>query len=145
MTAIYVDALLRAYPAIKEVWLIGSRANGSAKPSSDWDYLVMADCSTLRALSVHAAFNDPTVDLLVVYDGNNFRKPWPDGYREKKGSLAGWEWRRISGTDARYKTTKPPEDDDWVKEGAAKRVFPRSGGRADACPTTSGCHGKSGL
>jgi hypothetical protein len=39
----YVEALLRRYGAIKEVWLIGSRAAGSANPSSDWDYIAFAD------------------------------------------------------------------------------------------------------
>jgi predicted nucleotidyltransferase len=51
MTTTYIDALLTAYPSIKEVWLIGSRADGSAKPTSDWDYIILADQWVLSALS----------------------------------------------------------------------------------------------
>jgi predicted nucleotidyltransferase len=73
------------------VWLIGSRAAGSASPNSDWDYLVFADRQTFDDLARNEAFNDPEIDLLVVYDGDQFSKPWPDDSRQKKGSLLGWE------------------------------------------------------
>jgi hypothetical protein len=113
------------YPSIKQIWLIGSRADGSAKPSSDWDYIVMADQSALDALSVDSRFNDPAIDLLVVYDGDQFRKPWPDGSREKHGSLTGWNWKETSEGKATYRATKPRDDDDFnvsVMTGVATRV-----------------------
>ena len=130
MTAEYREELLRAYPSIKQIWLIGSRADGSAKSSSDWDYIVMADQSTLDALSAAPHFNDPVIDLLVVYDGNQFRKPWPDGDKEKRGSLTGWEWKEISEINATYKATKPQDNDDfcsWITLGRAVRVYPCTG------------------
>jgi hypothetical protein len=127
VTATYVEALTRAYPTIKEIWLIGSRANDEASETSDWDYIAFADQKTLGALSDNPNFNDPTVDLFVVYDGNNFCKPWLGENREKKGSLTAWEWHRVNDTEARYKATKARDDDDfssWIKTAKAKRVFP---------------------
>jgi hypothetical protein len=128
VTTAYIENLLRAYPNIEQVWLIGSRADSSATASSDWDYMIMADQRTLDDLVAAPHFNVSGVDLLVVYDGDNFRKPWPDGEREKHGSLMGWEWREVSAVEAVYKATKPREDDDfysWVKQGRAVRLFPR--------------------
>jgi hypothetical protein len=69
----------------------------------------MADGHTAAA----PVFNDPRVDLLVVYDGDNFRKPWPDGDREKHGSLSGWDWKQTSCGEAVYRATKPRDDDDF--------------------------------
>jgi Polymerase beta, Nucleotidyltransferase len=51
MTTEYVSALVSAYSAIREVWLYGSRANETARPDSDWDYLAFADEATLVSLS----------------------------------------------------------------------------------------------
>ncbi len=138
MTAAYIDELLRAYPSIKQVWLIGSRADGSAKPSSDWDYFVMADQSTLDALSAAKRFNDPAIDLLVVYDGDHFRKPWADGDREKHGSLKEWDWQETTQSgEATYRATKPLDNDDfysWIKQGRAARIYPASStGAPDDC------------
>ena len=113
MTTAYIEGLIRAYPSIQEVWLIGSRAAGLAKRRSDWDYIVIADQITLQSLAASPRFNDPRVDLLVVYDGGNFRKPWPVGDREKHGSLSGWHWSQSSDVEAVYRATKPRDDDDF--------------------------------
>jgi predicted nucleotidyltransferase len=43
MTTQYVAELTATYPGIREVWLLGSRANGTATEASDWDYLVFLD------------------------------------------------------------------------------------------------------
>jgi predicted nucleotidyltransferase len=129
MTTAYVKELIVSHPTIAEVWLIGSRAEGSARPTSDWDYLVIADQRTLESLSAKPEFNDPKVDLVVVYDGDNFRKPWLDGDRDKYGSLSGWDWNQTSESEAHYRATKARSDDDfysWVSQGRAVRVYARS-------------------
>ncbi len=87
----------------------------------------MADQSTLDALSAAPRFNDPAVDLLVVYDGNQFRKPWSDGDRQKHGSLKGWAWKEISEVEATYRATKLRDDDEsnvWIRMATAVRVYP---------------------
>lgn len=128
MTVEYVAVLIAAYPAIREVWLIGSRADNTASPSSDWDYLAFADRFTFDDLARRDGdLNDPAIDLLLVYDDDQFCKPWPDGERQKKGSLSGWEWRKQSDTHATYRATKPRGGDDFnvqVTTGTATRVYP---------------------
>jgi hypothetical protein len=128
MTAAYIEELLKTYSGIKQVWLIGSRANGLAEPPSGWDYVIMADQSTLDALSEATRFKDPTIDLLVVYDGDHFRKPWPDGSGDAHGSLTDWGWTETSANgEATYQATKPLNDghfSTWMKPGLAARMFP---------------------
>jgi hypothetical protein len=111
MTTEYVSQISAAYPAIREVWFIGSRANGTERPDSDYDYMAFADGDTLAALSQSQRFNWPDIDLLVVFDGLNFAEPWPDPNRPKGGSLDEWEWRPVSKTLATYRATKPGPDD----------------------------------
>lgn len=41
----YTSDVVAAYPNIDEVLLFGSRANGCARPESDWDCMVFADDS----------------------------------------------------------------------------------------------------
>jgi hypothetical protein len=97
MTTAYVWGLVSAYPDIREIWLIGSQADGSARSDSGWDFLAFADVSALSSLAASSAFNRSEVDLLIVYDGDNFCKPCPDGDREKKGSLTAWNWHQAVG------------------------------------------------
>jgi predicted nucleotidyltransferase len=129
MTAAYVAKLVRSYPSIREIWLIGSRAAGSGTRASDWDYVAFADKATLRALIRDRVLHDPEVDLLVVHDGDEFCKPWRDGLRRKKGALSRWKWQRETETRATYEAVKPRRDDDFyqtVTTGIALRVFPWS-------------------
>jgi hypothetical protein len=59
----------------------------------------------LESLSAMLEFNFLSVDLLVVYDGDNFRKPWPDDCLklERRGESHGfldsecsWDGDRLS-------------------------------------------------
>jgi len=78
MTERYIRALTAAYPAIREVWLYGSRANDRAGPDSDWDYLAFADDDTLSDLSRDTRLHVQGIDLMIVTDGVQFAKPWID-------------------------------------------------------------------
>jgi predicted nucleotidyltransferase len=127
--AAYIAALVGAYPAVKEIWLLGSRANGSHRPDSDWDFLVFANQRVLNSLTRNSRFKRPDVDLLVVYDGDKFCKPWrdPKKARKKRGSLSGWEWKSLSD-EATYKATKESAEDEFyvdITKGRAVRVWPR--------------------
>src|SRR2546425_3288000 len=93
-----------------EAWLIGSRANQSAKATSDWDLLVFGSQTLLDALAKEAPI--PGLDLLVVFDGEEFRSPWPrqeDGHY-KTGRLRRWRWTKLSEDAAMYEGTKWPAD-----------------------------------
>lgn len=92
--ACWLAEVVRRHPGIAEVWLIGSRANGTETPESDWDFLVFPCCVVepdggletgwLRsdqgretglpagvAASIHAdsTLRRADVDFLVVTDG----------------------------------------------------------------------------
>jgi predicted nucleotidyltransferase len=104
----YLERLLTAYPTIESVWLIGSRANETARDDSDWDLLVFGSREVLDTLSKDDSFSRSDVDLLVVYDGDNFESPYGgiDNRKSKKGSLRKWEWRHFSPDLASYEACK---------------------------------------
>ena len=86
-----------------DLWLIGSQANKTAKPDSDWDFFIFGSVEFLDELESEEPI--PGLDPLVVYDGDSFRSPWPrsrDG-AAKSGSLRCWKWRRLSAEKARYR------------------------------------------
>jgi hypothetical protein len=101
------------------VWLIGSRANDTAHETSDWDLLVFGNEALIGELADQRPIEN--VDVLVVYDGNNFCSPWNDKKEgiAKAGSLADWDWQEQSDTKATYKGTKWPQD--WGSLKHAKR------------------------
>jgi len=134
MTDVYILDLVAAYPSITEVWLYGSRANDNAGPDSDWDYLVFADAETLADLSRDTRFHVARIDLMVVFDGTRFSKPWQeDGEPQKTGTLTsefgdgGLCWRKVGCREATYRATKP--DGDFVvkvlEDQRARRIYPR--------------------
>ena len=101
---IYTEQLTSAHPTIQSVWLLGSRANGTERPDSDWDLLVFGTREILDALKHNQQFHPQIVDLLVVYNGNDFEQPW--GEKQKLGSLTEWCWKESSENEATYRATK---------------------------------------
>ena len=113
-----------------EVWLIGSRANGTAKATSNWDFIVIGSSGTLGRLRSQAPI--PDLDLLVVFDGDEFSSPWPrieDG-NFKTGSLRRWQWQRLSEELATYEATKWPDD-------GAMEIATKQAARVHECQTTA--------
>lgn len=100
----YIERLCAKYQDISSVWLLGSRANGSATATSDWDLMAFGNATVLDHLRGDVEFHIDGVDLLVV-DGATgaFEKPWG---RAKEGSLKGWHWRQLSELEAEYLATK---------------------------------------
>ncbi len=67
-----------------EVWLIGSRVDGTAKAASDWDFVVFGGRDVLERLQREPAV--PSMDILVVIDANTYISPRPrleDGQRKR--------------------------------------------------------------
>lgn len=125
----YIQQLVGSYPKIKSVWLFGSRANGTAGIGSDWDLLVFGSRAILKLLGTDSRFHKDFVDLLVVYNGNDFEKPW--GEKPKSGSLPGWDWKETDSNKATYLATKPIYDENGKEEFNVKvlqckavRVYP---------------------
>ena len=104
----FVSEITQAHSGIREIWLLGSRAKGQARPDSDWNLFVFADEETLRQLGGNVRFKRADVQLLVVRDGDEFREPWGDN--PKHGYLSEWEWVKTSDREAQYFGTK------WCQE-----------------------------
>lgn len=95
-----------------EIWVIGSRANGRARPDSDTDLLIFGPDGLLE--SIRARLGRPEgVDCLVVYDGDNYKDPW----QEKSGSLTRLKWRALGENAATYVGTK------WVPDVESSAEF----------------------
>ena len=55
----YVNKIATAHRNVAEVWLLGSRANGTAIASSDWDLFAFADEATFDALVKNHELHHP--------------------------------------------------------------------------------------
>jgi len=118
----YVDYLLDAYPDIQEVWLLGSRANDTARADSDWDLLVWSnEDHLLDQLRHNKRFRRPGIDLYVLVGRWDLQphplvdqpvgQPWPadDGPPKQlwlDDRPGGLNWRDLPGAEACYTETK---------------------------------------
>lgn len=111
----YIDLLIARCPKVREVWLIGSRANGISTEVSDWDFIIFADPKAFDDLAHDKVLHREDVDLLVVDDATGeFSKPWG---KEKTGSLDSWKWVRESNSIATYRAMKWVEDEEAKEDG----------------------------
>ena len=130
----YINRLTSQHPSIQSIWLFGSRINGTYRSDSDWDFLVFGTQETLDELRQHPELKQNNIDLLVVYNGNDFKEPWsaqPGKNKQKIGSLTEWRWKKINHQIAFYEGTKEIEgserDGNFYVETkllTANRVFP---------------------
>jgi hypothetical protein len=128
----YIDELVEHAPSVREVWLVGSRANGRSTEDSDWDFLLFADQQALITLRGAQSLCREGVCVLVVVDGDRFESPWPRldnpgkfkrghlrNYENAEGSeVQSWEWQRTGDDEATYTDRK-------FREERAVRVHPR--------------------
>lgn len=108
----YFDDLWNTFEDLSSVWLFGSRVNGGVRPDSDWDFLTFGPSELLNQLKASGPLPPKDVSLMVVYDGENFRSPWPrdkDGAYEKR-SLSDWKWTAISDGQTKYQGCKELPD-----------------------------------
>lgn len=125
----YIEQLVSSYPKITSIWLIGSRANGTATKNSDWDFMIFGSKDILKSLRTDSRFHFDLIDLLVVYNGRDFEKPW--GEKSKSGSLSEWNWKEADSNNATYRATKPIYDENGKEEFNVKvlrckavRIYP---------------------
>ena len=118
--------LTRTYEGVREIWLIGSRANGTERPDSDWDLLIFADEPTFQRIRRNRCLNQLHLDLPIVQGGDEFRKPW--GKRPKHGFLSKWQWHLLSEREAQYRATRWLEDEKEcrldARQSGAQRLWP---------------------
>jgi predicted nucleotidyltransferase len=106
----YLHAVLNQATGVTEIWLIGSRANGTAAVRSDWDLLVFGGDEAHAHIKSAVGLHRDDVDLLVVDASGEFRKPWGD---PKSGSLSSWEWKLVGPDSATYRGAK------WIPDAGA--------------------------
>jgi hypothetical protein len=130
--------VLQREPAIKELWFIGSRANGTQRPDSDWDFLAFGTIAVLESLRSFPELDRRDVDFLVVTDDDHFESAWG---KNKTGSLLIWHWSKFQTNKASYLGQKfiPDEQDpdeeapfhlsslgrDITKVCAAYKIWPK--------------------
>ena len=131
----YINSLTSTYPQIREIWLFGSRSNPPYKKKSDWDFLVFADSEVLERLRHRLDIKKNDIDLLIVYDGNHFKSPWPCSDKTTKAgtlfpssiSCRNFNWNLRSKTEATYSGTKSTGNGGWdIVDRKAYRIYPKS-------------------
>lgn len=101
--SLYAGQLVDRCPALRSIWMIGTRANGEVLDSPgpfDWDLVAFADMPTLRRLRKATELHRVDVLLRVVTDGDRFEVAW--GRLHMSGSLFQWDWCQANGNEAYY-------------------------------------------
>jgi len=131
VTTQYVDRLIQSHPGIAEVWLFGSRADGTPKLNSDWDYMVfLSDQREFNGICQDRELDQPEIDLFVVV-GFRAMRPWSARDGQNKvlrldASPEGMHWtaRGASATYHSREERRPGSAsfEPFVRVRVAKRV-----------------------
>ena len=111
----FLSKVTRAYPRMREIWLLASPVKGRRRHGSAWKLLAFADEDTFQQLRRDSRFRRADVELLVVRDGDEFREPWGDN--SEPGYLSEWQWVKTSEREAQYYGTK------WVQDEKLGRAI----------------------
>lgn len=87
---------------IRAVW--SSADAGSDLAATSHQLIVFADKPTLLSLRRSDQLYRADVELLVVFDGDQFENAW--GPRRLSGSLSRWSWRQVSDELAYFDESK---------------------------------------
>ena len=93
---------------IRAVWSSADAASGPAAASHQ--LILFADRPTLASLRRSGELHRADVELLVVFDGDQFENAW--GPRRLSGSLSRWAWRQVSDELAYFDESR------WAPSGA---------------------------
>jgi hypothetical protein len=113
----FVASVLARCLEIREVWSVGHADLALAATGSARELLVFADRPTLQKLRRSDHLHHAGVELLVVFDGNQFENAW--GRRRLSGSLARWAWRQVTDELAYYDESRWA---DHAADGGVVRV-----------------------
>jgi len=73
----FVTRFAQEFPGGQEVWLFGSRADGTASENSDWDLIAFGDDQlTTAAVRSAESLRSETFSLFIGH-GDEFERPWP--------------------------------------------------------------------
>ena len=112
----FLSRVLVSCLEIRAVW--SSADAGSLLAAASHQLIVFADRPTLLSLRRSERLHRADVELLVVFDGDQFENAW--GPQRLSGSLSRWAWRQVSDELAYFDQSKwsHPERD----AGAVIRV-----------------------
>ena len=113
----FVSRVLARCLDIRALWSIGHADLALARPDSAGELLAFADRPTLQMLRKSDHLHRADVELLVVFDGNQFENAW--GPHRISGSLARWAWRPVTDELAYYDQSRWA---DHERDGRVVRV-----------------------
>jgi len=122
---LFLTEVTASCPGLKSIWLFGSRANGTATATSDWDLIAFGNETTLKYLHAAQHLHNPSIDFFVVANGDDLRAPW--GADDKLLSLSELSWDEVSDGLAEYVQSKAgsePDSSATLKKVRAIRVWP---------------------
>lgn len=101
-----IVADLASDPSVKEVWLIGSQAQESPSPNSDWDLLVCSDREPQPSPRRHE-------EVDILWCGPSGRLQVESEYAYPTLELSDFQWEPIKASRATYTAKKfvdyPPD------------------------------------
>lgn len=98
----FLSRVLVSCLEIRAVW--SSADAGSRLAGASHQLIVFADRPTLLNLRRSAELHRADVELLVVFDGDQFENAW--GPQRLSGSLSRWAWRQVSDELAYFDESK---------------------------------------
>jgi hypothetical protein len=104
----FLSRVLVSSLEIRAVWSSTDAASGLAAASHQ--LILFADKPTLLSLRRSGELHRADVELLVVFDGDQFENAW--GPQRLSGSLSRWAWRQVSDELAYFDESK------WASEDA---------------------------
>jgi hypothetical protein len=108
--------ILLCCPDIQAVWSVGH--DGSQRvPQPGSDLLIFADRITLHTLRKADSLHCTDLQVLVVFDGDQFENAW--GPDRVSGSLARWAWHRATSDVSYYDESR------WAQPEGASRMVAR--------------------
>jgi predicted nucleotidyltransferase len=127
----FLNKLINEYSDIETIRLFGKRANGDHYQDSDWDLLVFANGRVLDLLKANIKLRNESeknnIDLLVVFNGDDFKAPWKRPGEENKPykescltGVGGFGWSILSEVEAEYTEVK----DSNTRFRKAWRIWP---------------------
>ena len=98
----FLSRVLVSCLEIRAVW--SSADAGSLLAAASHQLIVFADRPTLLSLRRSERLHRADVELLVVFDGDQFENAW--GPQRLSGSLSRWAWRQVSDELAYFDESK---------------------------------------
>jgi hypothetical protein len=114
--------ILLCCPDIQAVWSVGhAHSQGAAQPGNE--LLVFADSITLHTLRKADSLHCSDLQVLVVFDGDQFENAW--GPHRVCGSLVRWAWHPAAYDVAYYDESRwaQPEGDGGTVARVRRKAF----------------------